>query len=71
MLTTQLALDQELRVIALVANGFSVLDLDDPFCDAVEKISVVADDEIGAVKSDKKILEPFDSVNVEVIGRLI
>jgi len=68
LFAAELALGDEFRIISFVADCAAVLDLDDAAGRAVEEISVVADDDIRAVKINKKIFQPFDCVNVEMTG---
>ncbi len=67
----ELALDQVLRIIPFVGDRQSTVDLDNTVRDPVEKVTVVADDNIGFIIRFQKIFKPFDCVDIEVIRRLI
>ncbi len=59
------------RVRALVAHDFSVLKLDRLVRDVVEEVTVVADNNHRALEISQEVLEPADSLDVEVVGRLV
>src|SRR5205085_5740074 len=65
------AFDEKRGVVAVVADGFAVFDLNDAATTAVEKITVVRDDDVSRLVRRQKFFEPFDTRNVQVVRRLV
>ena len=58
-------------IIARIELRLSVLDLNDTRDGAVEKIAVVADGDHRAAELAEVFLQPFRSLQVQVVGRLV
>ena len=58
-------------VVAHIHFNLVVIDIDDVGTDGVEEVAVVADHDNGAGELQKKILQPVDGVNVQVVGGLV
>ena len=59
------------RVVALVADEATAVDLGDPLRDVVEEVPVVGDGDDGAVVLLQVLLEPEHALGVEVVGGLV
>ena len=58
-------------VVAHIHFNLVVIDIDDVGTDGVEEVAVVADHDDGAGEIQKKILQPVDGVNIQVVGGLV
>ena len=65
------AAPQVIVVIAVVGEKLLPVDLDDAVADLVEEIAVVGDHQQGDALAAEVILEPFDHLDVEVVGGLV
>ena len=59
------------RVVALVGDAASAVELEDPAGDVVEEVAIVGDGYDGALVVLEVALEPGDRFRVEVVGRLV
>ena len=62
---------QVVRVVALIDIDLAVVEFHHDVADAVEEVTVVGDHEEGAARTFQVVLEVFDGVDVEVVGRLV
>src|SRR6185503_18890357 len=59
------------RVVALERVAAPSIELENPFCDVVEKIAVVRDRDDGAGVLLQEALKPGDGFGIQVVGRLV
>src|SRR5690349_601500 len=71
LLQTLLLLLEPGRVVALIGNPSSAIELKDPAGDIVEEVAVVGDYEDGAWIGSQMALEPAGGLRVEVVGGFV
>ena len=57
--------------LASLGAKVTIFDLNDVVGYLIQKVAIMGDHDEGKVLSGKVILQPFDHVEVEVVGRLI
>ncbi len=62
---------QEVAVVARILVQATAIQFDDGIAHSFEKIAVVGDHEDGAIGAGQVLFEPFDHVEIEVVGRLV
>ena len=67
----RLLLLEPARVVALVGDAASAVELEDPAGDVVEEVAVVGDRDDRALVLGQVLLEPRDRLGVEVVGGLV
>ena len=65
------ALSFERGIIALVQVQFQMFDMHDRIGDAVEKITVMRDQQQGALKPLQPLFEPDGRVQIQMVGRFV
>jgi hypothetical protein len=65
------ALDKILRVVAGVTNRLTVIYFNDATAGAIEKISIVADDDERGSVRDQELFQPFHRADIQMVCRLV
>ena len=59
------------RIIALVGEVFSAIEFENPADDIIEEITVMGDHQHRAGIELEVVLQPFDALGIEVVGRFV
>ncbi len=62
---------QPRRIVALPRNAAAAVEFEDPLGGVVEEVAVMGDRDDGAGEVLQELLQPFDRLGVEVVGRLV
>ena len=65
------ALHFEVAVVAAISGGLTVFDVDDAIDHAIEKLTVMRDQQQRARIIAQPLFQPQDGIEVQVIGRLV
>ena len=68
---TLFTLNQVVGIVAGVARGASILQLDDAAASAIKKVSIMANDYKSRWVIQQKLFEPFDRRDVQVVCGLV
>src|SRR4029077_10296280 len=58
-------------VIARIERELAALEMQDELRDSVQEVAIVADDDDGPAIASQEVLQPHDTFEVEVVGRLV